>query len=50
MEVQDERQGLVYPARVALDRSSVEVNGRMMVLGAGMAVTVAVKTESLRER
>ncbi len=46
--VQDEKQGLVYPARIALDRASVEVNGRTMALGAGMAVTVEIKTESRR--
>jgi hemolysin D len=46
--VQDEKQGLVYPARIALDKATIEVNGRTMTLGAGMAVTVEVKTESRR--
>lgn len=46
--VRDEKQGQIYPARIALDRSSVEVNGRTIALGAGMAVTVEVKTESRR--
>jgi hemolysin D len=46
--VQDEKQGLIYPARIALDRTSLEVNGRTMTLGPGMAVTVEVKTESRR--
>lgn len=46
--VQDEKQGLVYPARVALDRTTVDVNGRPLSLGAGMAVTVEIKTESRR--
>jgi hemolysin D len=44
--VQDEKQGLVYPARIALERATVDVNGRPMALGAGMAVTVEIKTES----
>ncbi len=43
--VQDEKQGLVYPARIALDRTSVEVGGRTTSLGSGMAVTVEIKTE-----
>ncbi len=46
--VQDEKQGLVYPVRVALERASIEGKGRSMALGAGMAVTVEIKTESRR--
>lgn len=42
--VADERQGLVYTARVALLRASLEVDGRMVSLAPGMAATVEVKT------
>ena len=41
-------QGLVYPARISLERTSVEVAGRPVSLGAGMAATVEVKTGSRR--
>jgi hemolysin D len=40
--------GLVYPARIALARSIIDVDGRTLPLGAGMAVTVEIKTESRR--
>lgn len=46
--VQDEKQGLVYPARIALERTSVDVGGRTTALGAGMAVTAEIKTDTRR--
>jgi hemolysin D len=42
------RQELVYAARVSLDQQQLKVDGRLVELGPGMAVTVEVKTGSRR--
>jgi hemolysin D len=39
-----EKVGLVYPARVSLDRATIQVEGRQVKLSPGMAVTVEIKT------
>jgi RTX toxin transport system membrane fusion protein len=39
---------LVYPARITLDRATVDVGGRQTTLGAGMAVTAEIKTDRRR--
>lgn len=39
---------LVYAARVALDRTSMDVDGRNVPLSPGMAVTVEIKTGAQR--
>ena len=41
-------QELVYAARVSLDRSEMEIEGRPVQLSPGMAVTVEIKTGSRR--
>jgi hemolysin D len=41
-------QDLVYAARVSLDRAAMEVDGRMVNLAPGMAVTVEIKTGTRR--
>jgi hemolysin D len=41
-------QELVYAARVSLDRSRMEIDGRTVQLSPGMAVTVEIKTGSRR--
>jgi hemolysin D len=41
-------QELVYAARVSLDRSEMEIEGRLVQLSPGMAVTVEIKTGSRR--
>ena len=41
-------QELVYAARVSLDRSAMEIEGRTVQLSPGMAVTVEIKTGSRR--
>jgi hemolysin D len=46
--VQDEKRGLIYPVRIALERSSINVDGRQFELGAGMALTAEVKTDRRR--
>jgi hemolysin D len=46
--VADEKRGLIYPIRIALERSSMNVDGREIKLGAGMALTAEVKTDRRR--
>jgi membrane fusion protein, hemolysin D len=41
-------QELIYAARVSLDRTSMEVDGRTVQLSPGMAVTVEIRTGSRR--
>jgi len=41
-------QELVYAARVSLDRTQMEIEGKLVNLTAGMAVTVEIKTGSRR--
>lgn len=42
--VQDEQLGLVFPARVRLQQDSIEVDGRLAPLQAGMSVTAEIRT------
>lgn len=46
--VQDEKRGLLYPARILLERDWIEVEGRRVPLGAGMSLTAEIKTERRR--
>ncbi|WP_252090981.1 HlyD family type I secretion periplasmic adaptor subunit [Pseudomonas sp. MWU13-3659] len=46
--VKDERLGLVFPARIQLDGSALEVAGKPMPLQAGMSVTTQIRTGSRR--
>lgn len=39
-----EKVGLVYPTRVSMDRSTIQVEGKQVNLSPGMAVTVEIKT------
>jgi hemolysin D len=41
-------QELIYAARVSLDRAQMQVDGRLVDLAPGMAVTVEIKTGSRR--
>ena len=43
-----EKVGLVYPTRVSMDRSTIEVDGKEVNLSPGMAVTVEIKTGKRR--
>jgi len=43
-----EKVGLVYPTRVSMDRSTIQVEGKQVNLSPGMAVTVEIKTGSRR--
>ncbi len=42
--VQDEKRGLIYTARVALDRATIRRDGRAIALTPGMAVTADIRT------
>lgn len=46
--VADEKQGLIYLARVMLKKSAIQVGERLVDLSPGMAVTVEVKTGERR--
>ncbi len=46
--VSDEQLGLVYPARVTLDREKIQIAERWVNLSPGMSVTVEVKTGKRR--
>lgn len=46
--VQDEKRGLLYTTRIALDRRSLPVEGRDVPLSAGLSVNVEIKTGSRR--
>ena len=43
-----EKVGLVYPSRISMDRSTIEVEGKQVNLSPGMAVTVEIKTGKRR--
>lgn len=43
-----EKVGLVYPTRVTMDRSTIQVEGKPVNLSPGMAVTVEIKTGQRR--
>ncbi len=42
--VQDEKQGLIYTARIALDRATIQRDGANVPLTPGMAVTADIRT------
>lgn len=46
--VNDEKRGLIFPARVSLERSTIQVENKTVNLSPGMAVTVEVKTAQRR--
>jgi hemolysin D len=46
--IKDEKKGLIYSVRVALDASTMPVNGNDMELSPGMSVKVDIKTGSRR--
>ena len=43
-----DKVGLVYPTRVSMDRSTIDVEGKQVNLSPGMAVTVEIKTGQRR--
>lgn len=46
--VNDEKRGLIFPARVNLQRATIQVENKTVNLSPGMAVTVEVKTAQRR--
>jgi len=42
--IQDEHQGLIFPARIELSRFSINADGRRMNLTAGLATTSEIRT------
>lgn len=46
--IQDEKRGLVYAARVKLQRTTLNVDGKTVKLSPGMAVTAEIKTGKRR--
>ena len=46
--IQDDKKGLIYSTKVALDKNSVFVDGKALPLSAGMSVNVEIKTGSRR--
>jgi hemolysin D len=44
----DEKKGLIYSTRVALEKSAIEVQGKEMPLSPGMSVNVEIKTGDRR--
>lgn len=46
--VSDEDKGLIYKARVGMKQNSIDVDGKPMRLGPGMAVSVEIKTGQRR--
>ncbi len=42
--IQDEKRGLVYAARVKLDKTTLDIDGKTVNLTPGMAVTAEIKT------
>jgi hemolysin D len=43
-----EKVGLVYPTRISMDRSTIQVEGKQVNLSPGMAVTIEIKTGQRR--
>ena len=46
--VNDEKRGLVFPMRVALEKNTIQVENKLVRLSPGMAVSVEVKTDERR--
>ncbi len=46
--IQDEKKGLIYSIKVALDKAALPVEGRLEPLSAGMSVSVEIKTGERR--
>jgi hemolysin D len=46
--IKDEKRGLIYTARIKMDRSTLDVDGKLVNLTPGMAVGVEIKTGKRR--
>lgn len=46
--IEDEKKGLIYSVKVALDKRTIDVDGRQVALTPGMSATVDIKTGTRR--
>lgn len=46
--IADEKKGLIYSTKIALDKSTIDVDSKAMQLSAGMSVNVEIKTGERR--
>ncbi|MGH7343855.1 MAG: hypothetical protein ACREK4_02980 [Candidatus Rokuibacteriota bacterium] len=46
--IQDDKLGLVYSTRIAMSRAVIDIDGKDVKLGPGMATTVEIKTDQRR--
>jgi hemolysin D len=46
--IQDEKKGLIYSVKVALNQATMDVDGKALALSAGMSVNVEIKTGTRR--
>jgi hemolysin D len=46
--IEDEKKGLIYLVKVALDKNMLDVDGKEVLLTPGMSATVDIKTGSRR--
>lgn len=46
--INDEKRGLIYSTRIKLDKTAMNIDGKMIPLSPGMAVTVEIKTKKRR--
>ena len=46
--IRDDKQGLIYAAGIALDKHSMDVEGKALPLSAGMSVNVEIRTGTRR--
>lgn len=46
--VEDEQLGLYFPVKVAINQQTIQIDGRVVPLSAGMSVSAEVKTGQRR--
>jgi hemolysin D len=46
--ISDEKRGLIYSTRVKLEKASINIDGTLVSLSPGMAVSVEIKTGKRR--
>lgn len=46
--IQDEKKGLIYTVKIALEKAEMEIDGKLVPLSAGMSVSAEIKTGTRR--
>ena len=46
--IQDEKKGLIYSVKITLDRSQIDVDGKLIQISAGMSVNAEIRTGTRR--